>query len=55
MEGFMCQHFMAGSEKPLEISEQNCGKTWSVSMENESGISLVYVLMLGETNARETS
>lgn len=51
MEGFMCQSFLARSGKPLEVSEQNCGMTQSMSMENEFW--QLYVLMLGETNIRE--
>lgn len=53
MEGFMCQPFLAINEKPLEVSEQDCGMTQSMSMENEFW--QLYVFMLGETNIREAS
>lgn len=53
MEGFMCQSFLARNEKPLEVSEQNCGMTQSMLLENEFW--QLYVLMLGETNIREAN
>lgn len=55
MEGFMCQAFLDGNEKPLVVSEQDWGMTQSVSVESESGTSVVCVLILGEECAREAS
>lgn len=55
MEGCMCQVFLARNEKPLDVSEQDCGMTWSVSVENEFDCFTVYVLRLGETNIREAN
>lgn len=49
----MCQPFLARNEKPLEVSEQDCGMTQSMSMENKFW--QLYVFMLGETNIREDS
>lgn len=48
MEGFMCQAFLDGNEKPLVVSEQDWGMTQSVSVKGEFGSSIVYALILGE-------
>lgn len=48
MERFICQAFLDGYEKPLVVSEQGWGMTLSVSVEGESGSSVVCALILGE-------
>ena len=53
MEGFVCQSFLARSEKPLEVSELSCGMTQSMSMEKEFWP--LYVLIVGEANIREAN
>lgn len=55
MEGFMCQPFLDRSEKPLEVSKQDCGMTQSLSTGGEFGSSIVYALILGDTNAGEAN